>query len=306
MSRTATCAEAPTLADAAVLAEIHSLARIDALPSRFEGPLFRHYPGMKLGCMDDVAAIGARLADRAAGVIAEQGPQAAWALTAPPYYRLPSAANLLAERVHADLRRRGLALPLVDLRLSAEQVATRTLAQFRQTYAYASSSQAAREAERQRLARTMTPGCMAPLSGCHVLVINDIHVTGTQQRYLQQGFDAAGVRASHWLYVFEVERDLAREHPQVEHHINTAALDDAESFAALLNDVGTRCTSRCLSRLFSEEFDAFRHIAARLTPWARRRIGRLAAQEGRYPFALFAERLELLAQCQDREVRNRA
>ncbi|WP_266171447.1 hypothetical protein [Dyella subtropica] len=286
---------AAELPEDSIPARTLALASVAEPPRDYDSDLFRRYPGMKLGRMSDVDFFAELLSNLTAEVLAEGETADAWVLTAPAYYQLPSAANLLAERMHAMLRHRGIALPLVELRLSPEQLAVHSLEEFRLSCDYSRQPLAQRVTERQRLQDTAPPDPgWQRFAKRNVIVVNDIHVTGTQQRFMQSSLAAAGANECHWLYIFHVEGELARTCPEIEHRINTSNLADLDSYAALLSDPATRHTARCLSRLFSEEPDAFRYLVATLQPEAHARIYRLAKDEGRYDTPLFGEKMRLL------------
>ncbi|MFC5741620.1 phosphoribosyltransferase family protein [Dyella tabacisoli] len=273
-----------------------ALARVVEPPPVYDGDMFQRYPGMKLGRLPDVDFFAEKLCDLAAQILAESVTTDAWVLTAPAYYRLPSAANLLAERMQTMLRSRGIALPLVALRLSSEQIAVRSLEEFRLSYDYGRNPLAQRVIERQRLHDTAPPDPnWLRFAKRNVIVVNDIHVTGTQQRFMQRSLAAAGASECHWLYIFHIDGELARTCPEIEHRINNSTLADLDSYAAILSDAATRHTARCLSRLFNEEPDNFRYLVATLQPEARERVYRLAKDEGRYDTPLFGEKMRLLS-----------
>lgn len=274
---------------------ILALARLTRLPHVYDGDMFRRYPGMKLGHLPDVAFFAEKLCNLVAGMLGEDAGHDAWVLTAPAYYRLPSAANLLAEHLQAMLRDRGVALPLVDLRLSFEQIAVHSIEDFRRSYDYSRNPLAQRVIERQRLhgSASSDPGWLR-CRRKRVIVVNDIHVTGTQQRFMQGALAAVDASECLWLYIFHIDGELARSHPEIEYRINNCALADPDDYAALLSDPATRHTARCLSRLFNEELDSFRYLVAAVRPEARARIWRLAKDEGRYDAPLFDEKMRLL------------
>ena len=274
---------------------ISALEHLMQTPDTYGGDTFRRYPGMKLGYGPDVDFFAEKLCDLAIRVMTPDAAADAWMLTAPAYHHLPSAANLLAERLHAMLRDRGVVWPFVELRLLPEQVAVHSLEEFRRSYEYSRSPVTQRIAERKRLHDT------APLNpdwqrfaGHRVVVINDIHVTGTQQRFMQSAFAAADAMECHWLYIFHVDGELGRTYPEIEHRINNCNLADLDSYAAVLASTSTHHTARCLSRLFNEDLDNFRYLVLAMPPESRERIYHAAKCEGRYDIPLFAEKMRLL------------
>ncbi len=291
------CAVTSGVATSGVPSTVHVLHQISALPLPFEQPLFRHYPGMKLGQPQNLDFFSQQLGAVAQQLV-RQAPQQEWVLTAPPYFRLPAAANLLAERVGQILQQQGLAARLQPLRLLPGKQGMRNAEEFSNAYNYSKNTLAQRVAERERVQRMLdTSGLASSMTGRAVIVINDINVTGTQQKFIQQTLDQLQVACVHWLYIFQVEPVLAACHPETEHQINTSQLADRESYAAVLNDPATQITARCISRLFNEETAAFGQILACLTPQAQQRVRHLAQLEERYDSAIFAEKMALLGVC---------
>jgi hypothetical protein len=206
---------------------ILALKHLVQAPDVYDGDTFQRYPGMKLGYGPDVDFFAEKLCELAMRAVAPDAGADAWMLTAPAYHHLPSAANLLAERLHAMLRHRGVVWPLVELRLLPEQVAVHSLEEFRRSYEYSRSPVTQRVAERKRLHDTtrLNPDWQR-FAGRRVMVVNDIHVTGTQQRFMHSSLAAAGATACLWLYIFHVDGELARTYPEVEHRINSCNLAD--------------------------------------------------------------------------------
>jgi hypothetical protein len=274
---------------------ISALKHLVQAPDIYDGEIFQRYPGMKLGYETDVDFFAGKLCELAMRVVASDAGADAWMLTAPAYHHLPSAANLLAERLHAMLRHRGVVWPLVELRLLPEQVAIHSLEEFRRSYEYSRSPVTQRIAERKRLHdATRLDSDWQRFAGRRVMVVNDIHVTGTQQRFMHSSLAAAGATACLWLYIFHVDGELARTYPEVEHRINNCNLADLDSYASVLASTSTRHTARCLSRLFNEDLDNFRYLVFAIPPQSRERIYHAAMCEGRYDIPLFAEKMRLL------------
>ena len=275
---------------------VHILHEIRALPLPLDEALFRHYPGMKFGRPQHLSFFSRQLA-LVAQKLVRQAPRHDWVLTAPPYFQLPAAANLLAGQVQQILLQQGLGTALYPLRLQAGKQGMRNAQEFANAYNYSKNSLAQRVAERERVQQMLdTDGLASALQGKQVIVINDINVTGTQQKFIQQTMDQMQVAGVHWLYIFQVEPALAASHPEIEHQINTSQLADLDSYAAVLDDSTTQHTARCISRLFNEDMAAFRQVLARLSPRAMEQIYRLARLEERYDSEIFAEKMALLGE----------
>jgi hypothetical protein len=277
-----------------------ALEEISVLPLMLDTPFYRNYPAMKLGRRQQIDFFSRKLGAMAAELLQNEyqknGPDTYWTITAPPYVHLPSAANLLARGTHDLLLRQGFSIPLVELRLTQQQVAIHNQEEFKSYNDYSKNSLHQRIAERRREQQTLDAEELLPqFKGRSVIIINDINVTGTQQYFLQQKLDRLQVHRCFWLYLVNVETSLAKRHPEIEHQINNSQINDLDSYAAILADGQTQHTARCISRLFNENMEDFRYLAASLNEAARVRIYHLARQEGRYGNALFAEKMQLLA-----------
>ena len=271
------------------------LEQIHSLPLPLEQARFRHYPGMKLGQLPQIAFFGEQLGARALEVL-HTDPHHEWVMTAPPYHQLPAAANLLARHVHTLLQQPGRNLPLIEPRLGQQQIEIRSQEEFKTFYDYSKNSLQQRIQERQRLQQIQDADQLAPrFKNRNVIIINDIYVTGTQQQFLQQMFTQFQVHACYWFYIFQVESALAQAHPEIEHQINNSQITDLDSYAKVLADSDTRHTARSISRLFNEEIDNFSYVLARLPPGVQQHLYQLALKEGRYGHPMFQPKMQLLA-----------
>jgi len=285
-------------ADIAYPAKTWCLQEINALPLRLDGDLYSHYPGMKLGSFKDLVFFGDKLSALATSILNQESNTSAkdWIVSAPAFYYLPSAANLLARRVHSLLRKQGYSIHLHEPRLSQEQNAVQSMEAFKKANDYSKSQVQQRQSERQRvydLAKSNVQ--MQALKGQRLLVINDIYVTGTQQAFMQKMLDQFEVEDIHWVYIFHVEQQLAQQHPEIEFQINNHLVGNADNFVAIMNDEHTVHTTRCLSRLFSEDIEIFRYVISLLQPDTIQKIIQLAKVEDRYTSAIFTEKLSMLA-----------
>ncbi|MBC3917189.1 hypothetical protein H8L32_06855 [Undibacterium sp. CY18W] len=284
-----------------VRSRIMCLEEISSLPLRFNADLYRHYPGMKLGQWQQIDFFSKKLSCLAANIMQQDADTDTrdiavdWVITAPAFYHLPSAANLLARRVHALLQLQGFSLSLLEPRLNQQQIAVNSQDDFDLTNNYSKSQLAQRVQQRQKT-QAMADSDVQMKQFCQrkVITINDIYVTGTQQYFMQQTLDAAAVKDSYWLYIFKLENGLARRHPEIEFEINQHGINDIKSFAAILNDEQTTPTTRCLSRLFAESMDNFYQLISLLEPGTKERIFSLAQAEKRYLNSIFEEKMQLL------------
>lgn len=278
------------------------LEEITSLPLRFDADLYRHYPGMKLGQWQQIDFFSKKLSYLVTHILRQDAdtgagnPAGDWVITAPAFYHLPSAANLLARRVHALLQLQGFSLSLLEPRLNQQQVAVSSQYDFNLTNNYSKSQLAQRVRQRQKVQDLVeNDDQLKQFSQRKVITINDIYVTGTQQYFMQKALDAVAVKDCHWLYIFKLENGLARRHPEIEFDINNHGVNDIRSFAAILNDEQTTHTTRCLSRLFAESMDNFYQLISLLEPEAKARIFSQAQAEVRYLNSIFEEQMQLLA-----------
>jgi len=274
---------------------LYALEEIRSLPLMLDDPLYRHYPAMKLGQEQAINFFGEKLAELAANLIRRK-PDGQWTITAPPYYQLPAAANLLACKVQNLLRQQGMIVPLVELRLNGQHIA-RNQEEFNNYDNYSKNNLQQRIAERHRVQQMLDidDEQARHFQGRSVIIINDINVTGTQQSFIQKTLDELQVNSCFWLYIFNVEKSLGARHPEVEHQINNSRINDLDSYADILADKQTRHTARCIARLFNESFNNFSYLVESLDKATCARIYQLAHNEGRYSSSLFNEKMSLLA-----------
>lgn len=208
---------------------------------------------MKLGVRDCVRHYASLLVALAETIMTNQPETSDWVVTAPPYFAIPSGANLLAWetcRILSEGIPRHISLRTVDLRYIANRP-NREGQQFADGREYSSVGVDERIANRRRL----LTGEWAPkpdpadFRGRAVLVINDINVTGTQQHFLEQIIEAVHPASIHWLYIFQVDSSLARSNPEIEHSLNNRSLSTFEEFADVVAQADIDYTSRCLGRL---------------------------------------------------------
>lgn len=278
---------------------IYALEEINSFPVTFDHPLFRHYPAMKLGKSEAVDFYSYPLAHQTIAILnhdfQEYGQNHQWLLTAPAFFHLPAAANLLARKVHSLLQQQGITIDLVEPRLQQEQIQIRTQDEINNYYNYSKNTLQQRIAERQRVQQTTDTHILQPLfKEKSVIVINDINVTGTQQHFMRKRFAELGVKACHWLYIFTIDRTLAERNPEIEFQINNSQLLHIDDFAKLLINPETQHTARCMGRFFNESHENFCYLVSKLDTKLRNRLYQLALQEGRYNNEFFNAKMEIL------------
>lgn len=279
-------------------ANLYALEEIRSLPLMLDRPLFQNYPAMKLGRKEQIDFFSQKLFAVVIDLLQQQHSMGDlkpdWALTAPPYYELPAAANLLARNIKALLLEKGLNIPLVEQRLHQQHVAISNQAEFDDYYQYSKNNLQQRIAARRRVQQSLDNDAILQLKGRSVIIINDINVTGTQQSFMQETLNQLPVRECFWFYIFNVEKSFGARHPEIEHQINHSQLNDLDSFAGILADTQTEHTARCISRLFNENLSDFGYLVATLSKKTCAKIYQLAQNEGRYSSPLFNEKMALL------------
>lgn len=277
-------------------AKIYCLEEINRLPLALDSPRFRHYPAMKLGCLNAIDFFSAQLCALATDIMSHESNHGTWVLTAPAHYHLPAAANLLARKVHHLFQERKILTELIEPRLAREQIEIRTQDELNNYYNYSKNDRQQRVIERQRVQQTTNTDTLSrQLHGKPLLIINDIYVTGTQQQFMQRRFNELGSGPCYWLYIFYIDTLLVQDHPDIEFQINNSRLQDLDEFVALLAHPNTRHTARCIGRLFNESLDNFSYLIAKLDNPSREKLKQLALQEGRYTSELFLEKMQLLS-----------
>jgi hypothetical protein len=263
---------------------VSALHTIDGLPLDPDFPLFQHYPAMKLGVRESVREYARLLLPLARDVITRRPESADWVVTAPPFFAVPAGANLVAREIHRHLT---VELPShISLRATDlhHPVPTGAALQHMLASEYSSKDVEARIEERRRLhdgerAPTLDP---AVFQGRAVLFVNDINVTGTQQSFMQQGFEAVGPASVDWLYIIQVDPRLGRSNPELEYALNHLRLETFEAFAAVVAGADIDFTCRCIRRLLAYAAAQLEPLFRALDDTRRRILYDLATQEGIY------------------------
>ena len=275
----------------------HALEEVNSLPLVLDQPRYRHYPGMKLGYLPDVTFFAQQLSALALAILQQQeGQNCEWVLTAPAFYQVPAAANLIARQVQVLLHQQGIFMPLIEPRLSPQQIEIRTRKDIKNYNNYSKNKVQQRIAERQRVQQHIDSNSLLPqFQHKSVIVINDINVTGTQQQFMQARFEQLQARECTWLYIFTVDKNLAHRYPDIEYQINSSQWQSLDQFAELLCDQKTSPTARCLGRLFNETVENFCYLISAIDQDTRQKIYALAQLEGRYNGPFFSDKMQFLA-----------
>jgi hypothetical protein len=163
---------------------------LSGLPIDSTSEILAHYPAMKLGVRESVRICAAHLGIAAQRIINRVSPVGPWTIASPPRFILPGAANLMARDIHRHLPAyaRNAAL-LLEPRLTPAVVPSDVTGS---TRLYSQAHFDDRLQERKRLHERLPPLDPARCRGRHVLFINDINVTGSQQHFMRKAFEAAG------------------------------------------------------------------------------------------------------------------
>lgn len=273
-----------------------SLKKIDSLLIDFDQALLVNYPVMKLGVVAGVEFYIEKLAVLARSVMQEHLDCKDWVLTAPPFIAAPAAANLLCWCLYdvlADQLPPSYSLSMIDLHYKNLPTGVEDDQDFKLCYEYSNNSVEDRVKERSRMQDDIGLHADA-FEGKGVLIVNDIKVTGTQQDFLTSSFAAVSPARLHWVYILEVDRSLASEHPEVEHQINNSNIKSLDEYKQVIQLSDTHYTARCLSRLFNYQIDEFRSLLNALDSAQLSTILGYALGERRFEGAYFSEKLELL------------
>ena len=281
---------------------IYALKEIDSLSLSMDSPLFFNYPAMKLGGQEQIIFYAKLIcADIKKNILNKSDKQGLhhWVITAPAYFNLPSAANLLARYVYEYLVVDRYHINIIELRLSEQQVAVSNEKEFMRYQQYSKHTLQERINERQRIdslgdKSKYQHGLNTILKNAKVIVVNDMCVTGTQQKFMHDELLEMDVAELHWMYIFKLSDALALSHPELEYDINTSQVMEIKEFSHILNDKKTEHTARCISRLFAENYNEFCALITMLDSRARVLIQTLCLMERRYSNVMFADKMAYL------------
>ncbi len=268
---------------------IGSLYRLTRYPVDERHDIFAHYPALKLGAHEGAVHYANRLMPLVEAHLASDPQRTAWALTAPPFHAIPAAANLLAREIFGLLNDRlasTVQLSFIELK---EQ--SRPIDRGRTDYSRLTWKERAAARARDASAMIDHDG----LVGRAVIFVNDINVTGSQQRVMRRYLAAAGAVAIHWVYIIEVERSLGQRLPQIEHEINNLQYGSLDEFAGILSGGNMQFTAKCISRILSYDLGQMTRLLGTLSGADRSRILELIVREERYGADEFREKIDLLS-----------
>jgi hypothetical protein len=250
---------------------------LSGLPIDSTSEILAHYPAMKLGVRESVRICAAHLGIAAQRIINRVSPVGPWTIASPPRFILPGAANLMARDIHRHLPAyaRNAAL-LLEPRLTPAVVPSDVTGS---TRLYSQAHFDDRLQERKRLHERLPPLDPARCRGRHVLFINDINVTGSQQHFMRKAFEAAGAAGIHWLYLVTVPPAIGQAYPQIEYELNYSRFASFDEFTTLVSGEGIDFTARCVHRLFDHDEAQLRPFFRALKPARKSVLLRLATEE---------------------------
>ena len=276
-----------------------ALYQIASLPIALDDPVFTHYSRMKMGVHKDLDFFAEKLADRAYELIEANPQHDSWVLTAPHYHAIPAAANFLCQRVHTLLQARpvmGKQISMVELQLPPQSATIHNAEDYRLHFEYSRNTVEDRIKERELLYRDACNIVQKKPQFEHkaIIVINDIKVTGTQQKFMLASFDRINVATIYWLYILEVDAAIGLQEPHIEHSINHAGIRSMDELKDIINNHDISYTARCMSTIFTYEIQDFGRLLNSLSPSHITRIYRLASNDETYNGEFFREKLSLL------------
>ena len=272
-----------------------SLHRITQLPLDLSDPVYRQYPLLKLGVGDSVTHYAQQLVPLAAQLIAATPELKDWVLTSPPYHVIPSAADLLCWQV-CELLKNTLPEPftvsVIDIRETRRDSQSQDRASIKKNYDYSKLSWEDRKKSRERTSQYIIPE--PKFRDRPAIFVNDINVTGAQQRVMESYFERVGAARVDWLYAIDVEASIGKSEPQLENAINYSSHASLEEFERILTSENIQYTSKCIWRLFGYGLEEMERLFRSLDGSRKAEILDLVVREGRFNSAYFQEKVELL------------
>lgn len=205
---------------------------------------------------------------------------------------------MLCSYIHEDLRNKlpdSITLSLAHLHVETDNLEIKDAESLNNYHNYSTFTQQERnlfyEQSREPLFEPRD------FRGRSILFVNDIKVTGTHQRHMQQAFAKLDPPQICWLYILAIDREIAEAEPEVEYAINQSSIASFEEFADLLATNSLEYTSRCITRLLSYELSQLAKLFQMLDADRQKAILELATAEGRFSGDYFKEKIDLLKRC---------
>ena len=275
---------------------LRSLRTIEKLPIDYGDEFFRHYPLQKLGVTESVAYYGAQLSRLAEDAITQSLPECSdWVTTGPPYNVLPGGANLLCSYIYEDLKSKlpeSVTLSLVHIPVQTDNLEIKDSESLHNYHDYSMLTQEERNQLHQESRRSLIEP--RDFRGRSILFVNDIKVTGTQQRRMERDFAEMDPPQICWLYILTIAPEIAEARPEVEYEINHSSIASFEEFSDLLATHDLEYTARCITRLLSYESSKLAKLCEMLDVGKKNAILELATAEGRFSGDYFKDKIDLL------------
>jgi hypothetical protein len=286
-----------------------SLCTIKSFPFDLKQSFFSHYPTMKQGLDESVRFYAEKLTSKAVGILNCLPNCKDWVLTAPPYDTLPAAANLLAWQVQDELQKRCTdhTLQTVNIRLNKKLLQINSQDEFERFQDYSKAGVEDRIRVRAKLQELVEDigNHKNSLKGRNIIFINDINVSGTQQKFMNRYLKKAEPASIYYLYIIDVDADIGRKHPELEYELNWSGVKTLNEFSRLLNAVEVSYTSRCVERLFSYKLSEFQYLVKKLSSNRRDYILSIAKKEGHYKGINYNANVTFLENyCTERAIEN--
>lgn len=265
------------------------LHRIDELPFDEQAEIFRHYPGFKLGVVDNVRYYARLLLPLVRELIANDSQHNGWVLTGPAIAgQTMAAANLLCrELFDLYLRERDTRnykeLSLIDIQYGNGGTAS---------IDYANMDFAERLTLRERLSLGLVRN--AEFRGRPILFVNDVCVTGAQQQAMQEYFERDGAACVRWLYLIVIDPEIGRANPKIESQINFAPFED---LLRMVSREQIEFTGKCMTRLMHLSVAELDQVLRALDVERRARLLELATLNGFQNLDGFEEQMKLVRSC---------
>jgi hypothetical protein len=266
--------------------ETTSLYRINQLPIDEDAEIFRQYPAFKLGVTNSVRHYARLLLPLVKKLIANNSEHTGWILTGPAIAAQTLAgANLLCRELFDLYKQEGderATKPLSLIEIDYENEKTASID-------YANLDFADRVTERERLNSRLVSN--SNFSGRPVLFINDICITGAQQRAMHRYFEREGAACVTWLYLVVVDPEVGKTNPKIEWQINFCPFED---LLRLVSREEIQFTGKCVLKLMNLSIAELDQVLRALNEERRSRLLELAVLNDFQNLDGFREQMELV------------
>jgi len=268
--------------------ETTSLYRISELPLDAKAEIFRHYPAFKLGVTESVRHYARLMLPLVKEIIASDSKHTDWILTAPAMTaHTPAAANLLCWELFDLCASKELSLR--EIKHDSESNTSIDWKDPNKSLDYARLEFADRVTEHERLGQRLVHN--SDFHGRPILFVNDVCVTGAQQRAMQQYFEHAEAACVRWLYVIVIDPEIGRTKPEIEWQINFAPFED---LLRMVSREEIQFTGKCVQRLMHLSIAELDQVLRALNEERRTRLLELAVLNGFQNLNGFHEQMKLL------------